>query len=316
MKRTLNNAAVRLALTSEFGTGVARWVTRRSTAPGLRRLAEAFSINASRLAPYGTARVADMGDYKVVVDLANASGAQQYFLGRSGVFPILRDAIRAGDVCVDVGANFGEFTCFFASRAGPAGRVVSYEPHPRIGDTLARTLALNGFGPAVQLRRLAVSDVAGERVPFYIGTDKGNQGISSLVPPANRSWTEAERQFDRAPVLVPTTTLDADLASLGVDRVAVMKIDVEEADVAAVRGAASLVREKRVGVVIVEVNAKTRPDRLLAEYGMSCALLSADGTGLRSYDLAGPIPHGDVLAVHRGTDLGDRLMAAVAAPSK
>ena len=307
MKRTLNNAAVRLALASRFGTGIARWITRRALATPMERLAEAFSINASRLAPYGTSRVAAVDNYRLIVDLANASGAQQYFLGRSDVFPVLKSAVGAGDVCVDVGANYGDFTCLFASRVGPTGKVVSYEPHPRIGDILARTVALNGFGSTVQLRRFAVSDTPGAEVPFYIGNEKGNQGLSSLVPPARRSWAHAEGQFEQAPVLVPTITLDQDLAALGIERVTVLKIDVEGADTAAVRGAASLISEKRVGVVVVEVNEDNRPDRLLAEYGMSCSLVAPGGASLCAYDIGAPLAYGDVLAVHRGTEFGERL---------
>jgi FkbM family methyltransferase len=314
MKRTLNNAAVRLALTSRFGTGVARWLTRHALDTPLGRLAEAFSINTSRLAPYGTARVAQLGDYRLIVDLANASGAQQYFLGRSDVFPILRKVVGPGDVCVDVGANYGDFTCFFASRVGPTGKVVSYEPHPRIGDVVARSVALNDFGSTVNLRRFAVSDTPGGQVPFYIGNDKGNQGLSSLVPPSGRSWAQAEKSFEQAPVLVSTVTLDQDLAGLGIDRVTVLKIDVEGADTATVRGAASLIREKRVGVVVVEANGDNRPDRLLAEYGMSCSRLAPGGASLVAYDIAAPLGYSDVVAVHRGTDLGERLMALVVQP--
>ena len=36
--------------------------------------------------------------------------------------------VRAGDTCVDVGANIGYFTAVLSKLAGPTGRVLSFEP--------------------------------------------------------------------------------------------------------------------------------------------------------------------------------------------
>src|SRR5215208_5267721 len=38
--------------------------------------------------------------------------------------------IRPGSDVLDVGANFGAYTCIMAKLVGPAGRVFAYEPFP------------------------------------------------------------------------------------------------------------------------------------------------------------------------------------------
>jgi len=64
---------------------------------------------------------------------------------------IYRRIIRAGDVVLDVGANFGWFSTLFARWVRDAGRVHSFEPVPFINALTAETLALNGVTSRVEL---------------------------------------------------------------------------------------------------------------------------------------------------------------------
>jgi FkbM family methyltransferase len=65
---------------------------------------------------------------------------------RLGVYDLpLSEAIwrllDQGEVCLDAGANIG-YTCgLMAARSGPSGRVIAFEPHPRIYSELVSTVS-------------------------------------------------------------------------------------------------------------------------------------------------------------------------------
>ena len=53
--------------------------------------------------------------------------------------------IKPGDVVIDVGANIGTHTVFFAQRAGATGQVQAFEPQRIVFQNLCANLALNGL---------------------------------------------------------------------------------------------------------------------------------------------------------------------------
>ena len=53
--------------------------------------------------------------------------------------------IKPGDLVVDVGANIGTHTVFFAQRAGATGQVYALEPQRIVFQSLCANLALNGL---------------------------------------------------------------------------------------------------------------------------------------------------------------------------
>lgn len=73
--------------------------------------------------------------------------------------------VRPGSVCLDVGANIGYMSSLMAFQAGSAGRVLAFEPHPMVGDMLAKNLdqfSRQSAAAPVTLHPVAVSDVAGD----------------------------------------------------------------------------------------------------------------------------------------------------------
>jgi FkbM family methyltransferase len=127
---------------------------------------------------------------------------------------------RQGDVVVDVGAGFGTEIVSLAPMVGPGGRVLAVEAHPFICRLLGRTVTRNGF-ENVDVVRAAVSDIAGtsrisdETGPAYEGNRLGDRGLE-----------------------VATTTLDALIVNLGLERIDLLKMNIEGAEAAALRGLA------------------------------------------------------------------------------
>ena len=121
-------------------------------------------------------------------------------------------------VLVDVGAMQGQFSEAFARKGW---KVVSFEPEPANFEMLAYRAR---YFSDVTCVNKAVSDVSGQRVPFY--TSSTFPGIHSLRPfhPTHSLTAEVE-----------TVRLDDILPSLNVDEVTLLKIDVEGADFLALK---------------------------------------------------------------------------------
>ncbi|MDH3733902.1 MAG: FkbM family methyltransferase [Gemmatimonadota bacterium] len=135
-------------------------------------------------------------------------------------------AISEGDTVLDVGAHTGFFTLLAAGEVGPRGRVIAFEPFPRNVDYLRRHVDLNRF-ENVDVVHAAVGEASGE-----VGFSSGPNSYTGRVT------GEGE-------LTVRATTLDEHLRIVGSSGVGVLKIDVEGAEVAVLRGAESLLRQSR-----------------------------------------------------------------------
>jgi len=120
---------------------------------------------------------------------------------------------------VDVGAHQGGFALPFARRGW---RVLALEPEPQNLAACRRNLA--PFPRARCLER-TIADRPRQGVTFYVSRE--HYGIHSLRP---------FHPTHRPAFTVDTTTLDQVLAEQGVERVTLLKIDIEGADYLALQG--------------------------------------------------------------------------------
>jgi FkbM family methyltransferase len=168
-----------------------------------------------------------------------------------------------GAVVLDIGANIGAVTLYLAGKVGPGGLVVAYEPDTENLDIFRRNLAVNGNPAQVQLVPKGIFDHDGT-LEFFAG---GNY-TSSLF---KTNYVEAEAGKYHV-VKVPVTTLDAETDRLALTRLDFVKMDVEGAESAALRGARKTL-ERFHPPIIVEthlVNGQssvTEVEQLLREFG-------------------------------------------------
>jgi FkbM family methyltransferase len=73
---------------------------------------------------------------------------------------LLSNYLRAGDTVIDVGANIGNLALAAAVAVGPRGRVLAFEPHPRVFGYLSGNIALN-HAVHVRAYNLALGDRRG-----------------------------------------------------------------------------------------------------------------------------------------------------------
>lgn len=150
---------------------------------------------------------------------------------------------ESGDLGVDAGANIGYTASVLAVRAGPAGLVVAFEPHPALRAELAANIARwAGRATApVDVRGCALSAAPGDLALVEGDAFAANRGMASVRP-----WDHAPPEALR----VQAETLDGVLGP-GV-RVGVLKVDVEGHERAVLAGAARLLAERRVRDVVYE----------------------------------------------------------------
>lgn len=145
-------------------------------------------------------------------------------------FRFLQKKIRPGMTVFDVGANRGQMMLLFARCVGSAGQVISFEPMVELAKCTEHNAMLNKL-KNVNVVPAAASDQDGTAV-FAFSEDHSTQG--KLV--------EQEKTYQVAGaenIEVKTLRLDTFVASAHVVP-QVMKIDVEGAAAAVLRGAASL----------------------------------------------------------------------------
>lgn len=141
------------------------------------------------------------------------------------VAAILRESLRSGDVVLDIGANIGIFTLLAASRVGPQGRVIAIEPIARNRQLIARAAQFNGFA----------------QIELIAGAASDRPGTIQLCthPHTSNSATPAaagERLRDALGTLVSVPALRLDERCAGLDRLDLLKIDIEGMEPLALRG--------------------------------------------------------------------------------
>ncbi len=151
--------------------------------------------------------------------------------------------LAPGQVVVDVGANKGWFSLLAAKRVLPGGRVISYEPLPGNVADLQSTSEINGHSHWT-VRPVAASDRAGVA---QLQTPKSADGSG---------WGSLETKDDRDLVTidVPLVELATDLAEQGIERVDLLKMDIEGHEHAALKGLLPLLRAGKVGHLLVEIH--------------------------------------------------------------
>jgi FkbM family methyltransferase len=162
-----------------------------------------------------------------------------------GEIDLFRRIVGPGQMVVEVGANIGAHTLFFARQVGSSGAVLAFEPQRVVYQTLCANLALNSV-THVDCRQQAVGAAAGQVVvPSIDYNREGNFGGLALGGHA-----QGER--------VPLVSLDG----LNLGRCDFLKLDVEGMEQEALEGAtATLSRLKPV--LYVENDRREKSDSLI-----------------------------------------------------
>jgi FkbM family methyltransferase len=136
---------------------------------------------------------------------------------------VLANLVQQGDTVYDIGANFGWTTSLLARRVGERGKVIAFEPSPQALRLLRLTAA---DLPQVTVHPVALSEAFGQS-DFYVTRH------------LDRSSLTADRAGDeiREVIQVKIWGLDDFIAQARLPQPAVIKCDVEGAELNVFRGA-------------------------------------------------------------------------------
>ena len=142
---------------------------------------------------------------------------------------------RPGMTVIDAGACYGEYALFASSLVGPEGRVIVVEPDPANRAMAERLFAMNGSPANISIYEGGLWDAPGE-VSFTSGL--GPQ--STVVAPGidDPACTLPGTRPDC--VTIPVHSLASLAESYRLDRIDLVKMDVEGAELQIVDGARSL----------------------------------------------------------------------------
>ncbi len=163
------------------------------------------------------------------------------------IFLALMALVDTDAICLDIGANIGFITLALTLLA-PRGRVYSFEPNPRAYECLVRNLEQNHLCN-VSVHNMAVSSRT-EPLLYHEHSDGTAWGITT----ASSGHTDLGAHYSRA-LEVQATSLDDWLAREALDRIDVIKIDVEGGDLEVLKGARGVL-EKHRPVVVLEFNSR------------------------------------------------------------
>lgn len=178
---------------------------------------------------------------------------------------LMRECAKGG-TALDLGAHIGYFTLLLASITKDGGRVFSFEPNPFNAEKIRRMLAANHM-EYVTLIEAGVSDHSGSMAFTVEATGSMGSLVSSPAVSASS-------------VQVSVVSLDALDAEQSLGNVSVIKMDIEGAEVEAIRGMKRLLERCRPVIV-----CEWHPHRVSAGYqetfgsvGYRCELLDPESS--------------------------------------
>jgi FkbM family methyltransferase len=172
---------------------------------------------------------------------------------------VARRLLRPGMVALDVGAHVGYYARLFSQAVGPGGRVLAFEPHPRNFQALQHNLRAC---PNVEALALAVGEARGNAQlhDYLMMSASGSLNYDERLRETQQAGIQAGdlaprlKDFQPQVYTVPVVPLDELLEERGLQRVDFVKMDIEGAELGALRGLRRTLQRSPDLALIMEYN--------------------------------------------------------------
>ena len=219
----------------------------------------------------GQSRIARLahGGFRMQCNLDLMVQRQYYFFGTYFLeqehLRCWEQQARSANVVFDIGANAGIYS-LSALSANRSAQVHAFEPTPELATHIRDTAALNALSN-LHVHEVAIARAAGRACLWRCSGESGtNEGMNFIT--TNRKGSGEE---------VPTISIDRFCAEHAIDRVDLMKIDIQGNEPEALAGAQAMLGEQRIGTIFIELNWESGVDDSPA--ARTVAML--DGAGYR-----------------------------------
>jgi len=173
--------------------------------------------------------------------------------------------LKSGDIVIDAGAYEGTFTAYAAKAVGESGMVIAFEPDSENFRKLKENIELNHLNNVIVI-------------------NKALWDQNKILKFNNKHTAGASVFFNKSPYMddIEAVSLDNELIDIGVDKVDFIKMDVEGAEVHALRGCKKLLNSNNVNLAIAtyhivngEETSRSVED-LLKDFGYSSETICSE----------------------------------------
>ena len=181
---------------------------------------------------------------------------------------LLKRLIKPGMITLDIGAHVGYYTRILAKLVGASGTVIAFEPHPETFRLLIKNTV--GFRN-VNVLKVAAAD---EEATLTLYDSQLETGLSSLCDveeyrqqtkqPSTEFTPRGRQGYPFRSFAVKARPVDYCLSELGLTSVDFVKMDIEGAEMKALKGIRTLISSSPNLVMVIEFNP-----RLIQAFGTS-----------------------------------------------
>ena len=222
---------------------------------GKLRVVNYLSQVASSNTPMQRMTTLKYGGFKMSCDLSEMMQRQFYYFGTYFMeeenIRCWQSIARRATTILDVGANAGIYS-LAALAVQPQATVHAFEPTPEIAKRLRETAAMNALD-RLYVHETAVSARNGTAVLKRYRGDLGtNEGMNFI----------AQTPSDTGDERVQTVRLDQFCTDHAIEKIDLLKVDIQGHEYAALQGAEQLIRTGRIETIFMELNWDQRSQAL------------------------------------------------------
>jgi FkbM family methyltransferase len=233
-----------------------------------------------------------IGNFNINVETKNFIDASIYYTGDYEPYlkKHFKNLIKKGDFILDIGANIGFHTLYFAELTGVNGKVFSFEPIPINFDALQRNIELNQF-PQIKPVNKALGNI-NTQMNVHINQDAQNPGAFNLFENGEKN------------TIIACIKGDDYLAENKISKINFIKVDVEGFELEVFKGLTKTIQNSKP-IIIFEYDknyqAKLNENpkaiiQFLANF--SYQFFSIDGYGqLKTLHIEDEITSSEILAL-------------------
>lgn len=173
------------------------------------------------------------GNFKMHINTNNFIDSCIYYTGDYEPYLKMhyKALIKPNDTVLDVGANIGFHSLYFAELVGKTGRVISFEPIGINFNTFKANLALNDF-PQIMANNIALGN-ENRTIDIHLDKDAENPGAYNLFAEGDKNYR------------IECVKGDDFLKNNGISHVNFIKIDVEGYEYEVLKGLEQTIRQSR-----------------------------------------------------------------------
>ena len=153
--------------------------------------------------------------------------------------------IKNGSI-IDIGANLGYYSVILGKLLKPSDKLFAFEANPLVIEMLDKNIAINNLQDNIKVFNCALSDMNDQKLKLYLPLRAGSSAASlgKLHPDDKNNLIE-----------ILTRRLDDVDQIRNLDRISLIKIDVEGAELSVIKGALETIRKNKP-VIFIELLRK------------------------------------------------------------